>query len=102
MKKREFLLRLLLCLPAVLFCVWFVLSVQSVGDAQNDRGRQQLEASLRRAATVCYAAEGVYPPDVAYLEAHYGVRIDRDRYTVFYEIFAENLMPDITVVNKQP
>ena len=102
MKKRDFLIRTLLWLPVLLFCVWFLLSVRGVDAAQQDRGRQQLEDSLRRAATVCYAAEGIYPPDVAYLEAHYGVHIDRDHYTVFYEIFAQNLMPDITVVNKQP
>ena len=48
----------------------------------------------------CYAAEGIYPPDLDYLEEHYGLQIDRDRYTVFYQIFASNLMPDITVLEQ--
>ena len=37
---------------------------------------------------------------IAYLEQHYGIRTDPARYTIFYDIFAENLMPDITVVSK--
>ena len=49
----------------------------------------------------CYASEGVYPPDLEYLKDHYGVQIDEERYTVFYERFAQNLMPDITVLEKK-
>jgi hypothetical protein len=49
----------------------------------------------------CYAAEGVYPPDLDYLKEHYGLQINEERYTVFYEIFAENLMPAITVLEKE-
>jgi len=45
----------------------------------------------------CYAIEGRYPPSVAYLEENYGVKIDRERFDVFYEGFASNIMPSITV-----
>jgi len=50
----------------------------------------------------CYAAEGIYPPTTEYLVEHYGIQIDHSRYAVFYEVFAENLMPEITVVELQP
>ena len=33
-----------------------------------------------------------------YLEEHYGIQVDRDRYTVVYDAFASNLMPDVTVM----
>ena len=46
--------------------------------------QSRLEDTVRRAAAACYAIEGIYPPDVAYLEEHYGIRIDWDRYTVDY------------------
>ena len=49
----------------------------------------------------CYAAEGIYPPDISYLEEHYGIQIDKDRFAVYYDVFASNLMPDITVIEKQ-
>ena len=60
----------------------------------------QLEEALRRTAVSCYAAEGVYPPTLEYMEEHYGIQIDRTRYTVHYEVFATNIMPDITVLDK--
>ena len=63
--------------------------------AQNSQG---LEDAIHRAVVSCYATEGFYPPTLDYVEEHYGIQIDSSRYAVFYEIFAENLMPDITVL----
>ena len=81
--------------------VWFLTATGNLGAGQKEAGRQQLETALRRAAVACYAAEGIYPPTVQYLTDHYGIQIDREKYHVFYEVFAENLMPDITVLNAQ-
>lgn len=80
--------------------LWFFLSLGGLSAGQADEGRQQLETALRRAAVACYAAEGIYPPTAAYLTEHYGIQIDEDRYAVFYEVFADNLMPEITVIEK--
>ena len=81
--------------------IWFLTATGTLGDGQKEAGRQQLETALRRAAVACYAAEGIYPPTVQYLTDHYGIQIDREKYHVFYEVFAENLMPDITVLTAQ-
>ncbi|MBP3700147.1 MAG: hypothetical protein J6J01_11795 [Oscillospiraceae bacterium] len=93
--------RWLAALLAALCLIFFVTSLASVDRQQGEEGRQQLETALRRAAVACYAAEGVYPPTVEYLQQHYGVQIEEERYIVFYEIFANNLMPDITVLEKE-
>ena len=93
--------RWLAALLAALCLIFFVSSLASVDRQQGEEGRQQLETALRRAAVACYAAEGVYPPTVEYLQEHYGVQIEEERYIVFYEIFANNLMPDITVLEKE-
>jgi len=61
-------------------------------------GLRLLEESVKRAAVQCYAVEGSYPESLAYIEKRYGVYIDRTRYAVHYEIFASNILPDITVV----
>ena len=63
---------------------------------------KQAAAGRRSAPQLCglYAAEGVYPPDLAYLEEHYGVQIDEERFTVSYVVFGSNLMPDITVLEQ--
>ena len=63
-----------------------------------EQGKIKLENAIRRSAVACYAAEGAYPPDVDYLIEHYGLSVDESRYIVHYDIFAENLMPDITVL----
>ena len=93
--------RWLAALLAALCLIFFITSLASVDRQQGEKGRQQLETALRRAAVACYAAEGVYPPTVEYLQQHYGVQIEEERYIVFYEIFANNLMPDITVLEKE-
>ena len=93
MKKRSVLL-----VTAMLLC--FLISLFRLERGHQEMGRQQLETALHRAAVACYAAEGFYPPDVSYLMDHYGLRYDADAYWVHYELFASNLMPDITVIEK--
>lgn len=83
---------------AILLCFQSSISNLSRGHAGEDQ--QRLKEVLRRAAVACYAAEGVYPPDVEYLEEHYGVQIDWEHYAVNYIPIAENLMPDITVLRR--
>ena len=80
--------------------LWFFTAVGNLSRDSGDEGREQLETALRRSAVACYAAEGVYPPTLDYLKDHYGVQVDEAQYIVFYEIFASNLMPDITVLER--
>lgn len=61
------------------------------------KGAETLRDAIRRASVQCYAIEGRYPPSVEYLEENYGIQIDKERYDVFYNGFASNFMPDITV-----
>ena len=82
--------------------VWFSFAVEGLDRGRGDEDRRQLESTLRRGCTACYAAEGRYPPSLSYLEDCYGVQIDRARYTVHYTAVAENLMPDITVLENEP
>lgn len=72
-------------------------SVSFSGKARSE-GDVTLKNAIARATVQCYAIEGRYPPSVEYLEEHYGIQIDRSRYYVFYEGFASNIMPDITVI----
>ncbi len=85
---------------AVCFILFFLTSLSNLESGKALEDKAQLEEALRRAAVCCYANEGAYPPDLAYLVENYGVQIDNDRFTVHYELFASNLMPDITVLDK--
>ena len=94
--------RILLALSLfALVCVAVFLvasSLSNTNTAQKEKELEQLELSIRRAAAACYACDGFYPPTLDYLVDRSGIKIDEDRFTVFYEVFAENLMPQITVI----
>lgn len=84
---------------AVLLC--FAAALDSLSTGRGEEDMRQLEETLRRSCVACYAAEGTYPPDLAYIQEHYGLQIDEERYTVRYVAIAENLMPDITVLENR-
>lgn len=81
--------------------LWFFTAVNELDSGQREQGRAQLEQSLRRAAVAGYASRGEYPATLDELVAQSGIQIDREHYMVFYEAFASNLMPDITVLEKE-
>lgn len=98
MKRKK---KISLVIPAFLVLLFVFGTV--ISGLERDRqaeGKQQLEEVLRRTAVTCYAAEGFYPPGVEYMREHYGLQYDPSQYTVYYEWFASNLMPDITVLEK--
>ncbi|MDL2215663.1 hypothetical protein LJB77_01100 [Ruminococcaceae bacterium OttesenSCG-928-N02] len=64
----------------------------------NQTDAATLEQAITRAAVHCYALEGAYPPDMAYLQEHYALQYNQQRFIVDYQCFAQNLMPDITVL----
>lgn len=78
--------------------VFFASALDSLDSGRQAQSMAQLEQAVRRGCTACYAAEGVYPPSLDYLQSHYGLQIDESRYTVRYAVIGENLMPDITVL----
>lgn len=80
--------------------VFFLAAVSNLQAGNEEEGKEQLEQAIRRCAVTCYAAEGIYPPNVNYMKEHYGIQIDEEQYLVIYDIFAENLMPDITVLER--
>ena len=91
----------LLIIELLLIIAVFATLLSSFRNLDTDASREgvkQLETSVRRSVMACYASEGVYPPDVQYLRDNYGLQVDDSHYSIQYSIFAENLMPDITVI----
>ena len=103
MKQKKSVYAAILLIPllaaAVIFC--FITGLSNLRQSQADEGRRQLENALHRAAVTCYAVEGIYPPNLEYLQEHYGIQINETQYTVMYDAFASNLMPDITVLENE-
>ncbi len=89
-----------LLFAAVLLC--FATAMDSLDRGREEENRRQLEETLRRGCVACYAAEGMYPPNLDYLRERYGLQIDETKYVVRYLAIGENLMPDITVLENLP
>lgn len=84
----------------VVFCCIlsaFVYAVSGISKRSVEEGAATLQNAIKRASVQCYAIEGRYPSSVNYLVKNYGIQIDEDKYAVFYDGFASNIMPDITV-----
>ncbi|MCI8601666.1 MAG: hypothetical protein HFE45_08785 [Oscillospiraceae bacterium] len=103
MKGRIFGFARALCFigAAALAVAAFQYALDSLENGQSEENLRQLEETLRRAAVACYAAEGAYPATLEDLVGRYGIQISDD-YTVHYTSFAENLVPDITVLENTP
>ena len=86
-------------LAAAVFCLYK--AAGRMGSNQEAESLKQLDTSIRKAMMTCYATEGVYPPTIQYLKDNYGVQVDETRFVVFYEVFWENMMPDIMVMERQ-
>jgi hypothetical protein len=82
------------------FLLFFIIGTNSASQAAEKETLKHLESAVMQATVQCYAIEGVYPPDVAYLEKYYGIQIDKDSYFVHYEAFASNILPTVFVVQK--
>ena len=77
-----------------------LLSVGSrqLADSSSREQQELLEEALSQATVACYATEGRYPANLEYLIEHYGIQINREKYLVTYEIFADNVRPRIRVL----
>lgn len=75
-----------------------------VSASGNEDSRANAAAAIRRtvesSARQCYVIEGVYPPDLEYLEKNYGLQINTEDFYVRYEIYASNQPPAVKVVGK--
>ena len=95
--------KILYFLPILAFVLLFVLFVQgvgSVGESTEKKQQESLETALERSLAQCYAVEGCYPSSLDYLETHYGLLYDKDRFWVDYEYYGSNLLPEITVLRR--
>ena len=86
----------LVILSAVI--IFFGFAVNGASEKADSSSAATLEKAIKRAAVQCYAIEGFYPSEVAYLEDHYGIIVDSSRYTVEYRSFSSNNIPTIKVL----
>lgn len=87
----------------IIFIVALILFIYGInwfsGVAETEEAYIQ-ERAIRRACITCYAVEGIYPPNINYIEDNYGIIINHKKYIVHFEIFASNIMPDIALIER--
>ena len=93
-----------MALGLMLFAAVAILMMRGVQDAarvSDDEGMRLAEEAIERAVISCYSLEGVYPATYEDLKAKSGLAIDEEKYIVIYEIFASNIRPSVTVLERQ-
>lgn len=88
-------------LPIFLFVVILTIVMLGLSDASqsvDSEGLRVAQDAITRAAVSCYAVEGRYPDTYEYLRDNYGLSVNEERYIIHYMIYADNIMPDITVL----
>lgn len=73
-----------------------ITNVENSGEAESKR---VLEESVHKAIISCYAIEGRYPESVEYLKENYNLIYDEEKYDIGYSIFADNVMPDVYIID---
>ena len=64
--------------------------------------KRSLEEALRRNIVHCYTVNGFYPESLDYLMIHYPISYDESLFIIHYQPVASNLMPDVTVLERNP
>lgn len=97
MKKYEMAIKISIFVMGLFFILY---GINITATSTYKERKTQLEVALNRAVIECYALEGAYPPDLEYIETHYGIRVDNEQFIVHYDSFADNIMPNIVVIEK--
>lgn len=76
------------------------IAADAVGAALREQGELSVRNAILNSAKQCCAIEGSYPQRLSYLEQNYGLVINRNDYAITYEVFADNVMPNVVVLAK--
>ena len=98
-QKRFPVFLILTVLAVVAFLLFEPLAAS--GKENTEETTRSLKEAIQRSALQCYVVEGVYPPDLDYLKENYGLTVNIKDYYIDYEIFAENLPPEIRVIPRK-
>ena len=100
--KRNFVQSLFSGIIPVIFTIAIIVIVliglRQADEANRAEGLRVLEEALHRAVIHSYAVEGSFPESLAHITETYGIYIDSTRFVVHYDVFAQNILPYIRVM----
>lgn len=95
---RSIVLPIIVCVAMLAI---FGFGVYKFNEISLEQDRQLTYSAVHRAVVQCYADEGRYPADIAYLEDNYNLKIDYDHFRVVYDCVASNVSPNIAVFRRR-
>ena len=96
-KLRSNIMYIVLCTVLITL---FLYGINMFSENTLSYQEDSLVLALQKDIAQCYAIEGFYPPDLDYLEGHYGLVYDSDTFYIDYTAFGSNMYPDVTILNK--
>ena len=98
-KEKSFLKNIFISAAAFTVVLLLLLSgLSRVSQTTSAEETRSLETAVNHGIMHCYAVEGRYPESLAYLEDHYGITYNKDKYYIDYRPVAANIMPDVTII----
>ena len=82
----------------LIIIIAFLFGISFISSTSKKDQKQVLSDAVNKDITHCYAVEGYYPPSLAYIEDHYGLIYDKDRYFIDYVPIGDNIMPSETII----
>lgn len=96
MKRRDVAILAVFAAVVLVFCM----AVEQLTSSSSDAELRLVRDAVKNAALTCYAVEGAYPENLEYLRTHYDLGYNEERYIIYYDAFASNVLPDIRVVER--
>ena len=96
MKRRDIAALAVFVAIVVAFC----LAVEKVTTASDGAELKLVRDAVKNAALTCYAVEGAYPDEIECRREDDGLGYNGERYRVYHDALAANVMPDIRVVER--
>ena len=99
--KKKSLMRLLLTVIATVALLGIlVYGITNIPNYTESEKQKILERNIVATLVKCYAIEGYYPQKLSYLEEHYGLIVDHNKYHINYKTVGSNILPTVTVTVK--
>lgn len=99
-KKRIFSSFTISIVIFVAIIVFFIYGISAVSNSSVVNDQEILAKAIDRDIVHCYCVEGMYPPSVKYMQDHYGLIYDEDKFIVDYEYIGSNIIPKVTIIRK--
>ena len=84
----------------ILVMAAFIFGISNAADSKIMNEKEILTNALQCDIIHCYAVEGIYPPSLGYIEEHYGLIYDKDRFIINYVNEGANISPTFVIIER--